>query len=68
MVRLIAQLRTKVDRIATAETFREARFPTLSRMLAKEGVGDGTGLADDVLTGLLLFQLVDDLLADAWLV
>jgi hypothetical protein len=38
-----------VNRLASEEAF--AASPTLARLLAKEGVGDGTGLASEVQLG-----------------
>jgi len=43
---LLEVLKDKVSRLSTSEAF--AALPTLSRLLAKEGVGDGEGIAPDV--------------------
>ena len=42
-------LESKVNRLASEEAF--VASPTLARLLAKEGVGDGTGLASEVQLG-----------------
>lgn len=50
--KLYTHLQGKVARLASEEAF--AASPTLSRLLAKEGVGDGTGLSADIQLGAVL--------------
>ena len=51
MSKLLVILRAKIERLGTEECFASDKFPTLGRLLAREGLGDGEGIGADVMKG-----------------